>query len=435
MAATDLRTDACAQSLPGAVKLARTVCDRVQQCHRDDFRAVCSAEMVRNLSRFVDAFFGYTLVLLAHFRGRAADSARAAATVAPLFAALAPPAPAHARFLEALADVQFARAQAGAREVGAAIAHGRSALARADAPAARGDAALRALVEPFRRELADFEHKNSRIYMQQIPKCAELRGALGVLPPADIWALTVEAPTIAEILRSGARQGARDRAGPLLEEADRAAGDAAARLEQLPAAHAAALAAQVADLHAKRALAAQLADDVARIVGANPQALARAPAIAERLPALRAALGQAANADLRYETEYAKAKSEIEALEQLGAQLGQAQAELPLAHQELAAALDAIAAATEGVQPATVMAGENERKAAFDAACARLEGQLAAVRRVLPAFDQEVERRLQHYLAQAATIQGGFAKGIECYQKLTRAYEDIKNRVTGTPQG
>jgi chromosome segregation ATPase len=189
------------------------------------------------------------------------------------------------------------------------------------------------------------------------------------------------------------------RAAALAAAADQAL-RADAQLQQVPTAQIQELAQLVSTLFSQRALAQRLS---AELSGAPPATLARFPQIRAILPDLAKALTQGAATDHHYETQYAKAKSSIEGVERLAAQI--------------AAAKDSLAQARLAFDwPPRARAGHKEKETQMESAANTAEAVIAEMAAAIADISSEFATKLQDYLASAEQVRLGFGKHIAFYQ-------------------
>jgi hypothetical protein len=379
--------------------------------------------MANNLSKHVNAWIGYTFVLIAFFKGQFANSAKFASLVAGSFNALIPPQPAFATFLVLYADVQYCRglAQVGVEEYGNALSYGRNVAERFNAIPPKFDAdilaAIRQLIDSFKHELDQIERDNRMIYYKVVRKYSEIPSIeIPPLPPADIWKSPTEALSIDDVVRRKTAAVVNQRVAGLTAAADQAIGAADLSLQKVPSDRIQELVGLVATLHSQRTLAQVTIREVTSL---PPNVFDRHPQSAREVQSLNPAVAQGAAADERYETQYAKAKSNIEKVEKLAAQITGLKAKVAQARQAIEEAAQAAREGKKDKEPEMEAAGK-----AVGAAVPELNAAVAQI-------NAEFETKLQNYLAETEAVKLGFAKAIDFWGKINAKYQAIRNALGG----
>jgi hypothetical protein len=103
-------SDVVAQDYNNRVKQARTICDRVLQLYREDFREGITREAVESLPNYIKAYFLYGLAAFASLQQpKGMMTAKIVKPAATAFPALAPPQTDVPLFLLIFADVTYSR--------------------------------------------------------------------------------------------------------------------------------------------------------------------------------------------------------------------------------------------------------------------------------------------------------------------------------------
>jgi hypothetical protein len=413
-------SEKCIPEVTGLVKYARAVCDRVLELYRDDFRAVLTREMVQNLSGYVNAAFGYALVLLAFFKQEYGKVAKLAVSTARLYAGLAPPQTGIATFLTVFADAEYCRALGQDPEtIGEAISYGRNAIERLKGLPAKFDkgdlAIIRKLVDGLKPELEQLEGRNRIIYFKSIPKYSEVPAAqLPPLKPADVWAVGGEVMSVEELVKQRADGVIMARITAVAAAADPLLAAADKKLAEVPKAEIQELAQLVSTLFSQRTLARQLGEEVERVLRTNPSGVSKSPEIGTQAQELRRVMDQGAATDLHFETNYAKAKSTMDEVEKVAARIVAAREALTAARGKF----DSARRGSAGV-------------ADLDAAQNQADSAIAELNVALCEIDTELATKRQDFLATAEQLRTGFTRGIAFYEKVAARYEKIRSILGG----
>jgi hypothetical protein len=423
LARVSLNTSACIPEVTGVVKYSRTICDRVRELYREDFRAVLTRDMVTNLSMYVNAWFGYTLVLVAFFKGQLGNSAKVANVISRSFASLIPPQPGFATFLSIYADIQYFRqlARGEIDEYGVALSYGRNAVERFKSLPSKFDAgllqAIRQFIESFKVELEQLERNNRMIYCKIVPKYSEIPATqIPQLPPLDIWKSPTTILSINDILRQKIENALNQRVTVLRSAADQAICGADACIQTVPTDRIAELMTLVSALNSLRTLAQRNRNEVAAF---PPGTFDGHPQTAKEVQNLNSAMSQGVAADERYEMQYAKAKSSIEKIEQLAARITDLKARIV---QERPNFEKAAQGAREG---------KKDKETEVDIVGQSIEATVAHLNAAVAQINTEFATKLQHYLAETEAVKLGFGKGIDFWRKISIRYESLRNILGG----
>jgi hypothetical protein len=430
-------SDGVAQEYNNHIKHARTVCDRVLQVYREDFREGITREAIEALSNYVNAYFLYGLAAFSSLRQpKGLMTAKIAKTAANAFPALAPPQNEAPLFLLIFADVTYSRGENAAGNYGSAVSFGKNAFVRYQQLPKKINPVYQVpskqLLDGFKSEFDELVRRNTKIFFSPVPEYSDVPASKA--PPCPVieefWNIAAQAEDLLESSKETMRQELDETVAAIERGNGKAVAEIDAAIPAFPAAVAKELEEMVATLYSQRTLAYQLRDEISRTAGARPEAVfRRMPDLSQRLSQWANALAQAANVDLSYETMYGKAKSSVAPMEKCYQDLLQAKAAFAQSEKLVQDIVRKARAALEAIELDVVVAGNQGMKDAFTCLNSQLEPTRAQVTNLAQQMQSEIGTKLQDYLAQSQSVKTGFQKAIDFYGKLVRQYQTVKDTI------
>ena len=424
------------RSFIGVINPAKAILSKVFEIYRDNFSPTLTKNMLQKLSNFLDVYWSYATMYQTIFADKGLLSSRVMKALSENlqtigFLELS-------SFFDAFASLYIADWSLEKQKYADALGYANQffdKLPKTDPKQKKKGQQTSPLLKPFMNyfnpRYNQLLEDNKQIYFETPSKVDEIQKLSTPFKGKYNWDSHYTVTSLINILPSDLVDIIKKKHDSLLIQVNNAQSDIAEVLSFVPESTENEINQMVSELYSKRTICQEKCESISFLLGQKTHAIShRYPNAFEQFSQLRSSFDQAASSDLYYETEYGKAKSEIQSMKEISQDLQKSNEAIQALIKE---EKDIYEKAIEDIQTKDItllMSVNSSFNKSFDDILSKLSVMFPKIHKKTTLMRQEKDRRIQHYNTIAQTVRSGFEQGINFYTQILTQITNLYNQVS-----